>query len=178
MSMIDRNAPDFEADAYLNGEFKKVRLSDYKGKWVVLFFYPADYTFVCPTEIAGFADDYEKFKSKNCDVLSVSSDTVHVHKAWTESDPRINKVRYPMLADRTGAIARAYAVYNDTTGNAFRGLFIINPEGVVKYEVITADSVGRSTEETFRVLCALQNGSMCPVNWHVGDPTINGPKKS
>jgi len=178
MSMIDKSAPDFETDAYVNGELKKVKLGDYKGRWVILFFYPADYTFVCPTEIAGFADEYEKFKSKKCDVLSVSSDSAYVHMAWAKSDPRIKKVGYPMLADRTGAIAKSYAVYNDATGNAFRGLFIINPEGVVKYEVITADSVGRSTEETLRVLCALQNGSLCPVNWHAGEPTINAAKKS
>jgi len=98
--------------------------------------------------------------------------------AWAKSDPRIKRVSYPMLADRTGTIAKAYAVYNDATGNAFRGLFIIDPKGVVKYEVITADSVGRSTDETFRVLCALQNGSLCPVNWHAGDPTISTAKKS
>ena len=178
MSMVDRNAPNFETDAYVDGEFKKVRLGDYRGKWVVLFFYPADYTFVCPTEIEGFANEYEKFKSKDCDVLSVSADTEYVHMAWAKSDLRIKKVRYPMLADRTGAIAKSYAVYNEATGNAFRGLFIINPDGVIKYEVITADSVGRSTEETFRVLCALQNGGLCPVNWHAGDPTIDKTKKS
>ena len=177
MSMIEKAAPDFETDAYINGEFRRVKLSDYRGRWAILFFYPADYTFVCPTEIEGFADEYKNFKDKSCEVLSVSSDTVHVHKAWAESDPRIKKVKYPMLADRNGSIARSYAVYNDVTGNAFRGLFIINPDGIVKYEVITADSVGRSTDETYRVLCALQNGSLCPVNWHVGKPTIKAPKK-
>jgi alkyl hydroperoxide reductase subunit AhpC len=172
MSIIEKTAPDFEAEAYVNGEFKKVKLGDYKGKWVVLFFYPADYTYVCPTEIEGFADEYGKFAEKGCEVLSASTDSVHVHKAWAATDPRIKKVRYPMLADRTGSIAKAYGVYDEATGNAIRGLFIINPEGTIKYAVMCSDSVGRSTDETYRVLCALQSGGMCPVNWHAGEPTL------
>jgi len=172
MSMIKETAPDFETDAYFDGDIRKVKLSGYSGKWVVLFFYPGDYTFVCPTEIEGFAEDYGKFKEKNCEILSVSTDSAHVHKAWASSDPRIGKVKYPMLADRNGEISRCYSVYNESKGSALRGLFIIDPEGKVRYETITDDSVGRSTEETFRVLCALQSGGLCPVNWHSGQPTI------
>ena len=170
--MVDKQAPEFETDSYTDGNLGRVKLNDYKGKWVVLFFYPADYTFVCPTEIAGFADYYEKFKANNCEILAVSEDTAYVHKAWAASDPRIGKAKYPMLADRTGYIAKAYGVYNEKTGNAYRGLFIINPDGVIRYEVTTADDVGRSTEETFRVLCALQSGGLCPVDWHLGDATL------
>jgi peroxiredoxin 2/4 len=172
MSMMNKTAPDFEANAYADGDIKKVKLSGQRGKWIVLFFYPADYTFVCPTEIEGFADNYGKFKEKNCEVMSVSTDTADVHRAWASSDPRIRKVQYPMVSDRTGAISKSYGVYDESTGNALRGLFIINPEGVVKYETVTDDSVGRSTDETYRMLCALQSGGLCPINWHSGDPTL------
>ncbi|CAC11299.1 probable peroxiredoxin [Thermoplasma acidophilum] len=172
MSLVNKAAPDFEANAFVNGQIKKVRLSSYRGKWVVLFFYPADFTFVCPTEVEGFAEDYEKFKKKNTEVISVSADTVYVHQAWVQHDERVAKAKFPMVEDRKGTIARAYDVYNEETGNAQRGLFIINPDGIVKYVVITDDNVGRSTDETLRVLEALQSGGLCPVNWHEGEPTI------
>lgn len=172
MALINKRAPDFEADAYKDGDFASVKLSDYRGKWVILFFYPADFTFVCPTELEGFSKDYEKFKKKNCEVLSASEDTVFSHRAWTKADSRLSGIRYPMLADRKGEIARAFDIFNEETGNAMRGLFIINPEGTVKYMVVTDDNVGRSTDETYRVLTALQSGGLCPVNWNEGEATI------
>ncbi len=169
---IDDLAPDFEADAYHTGKFVKIKLGDYKGKWVVLFFYPADFTFVCPTELEGFSRDYEKFKSKNAEILAVSVDTHYVHKAWVQFDKRLSTITYPMVADRKGDISRAFGVLNEFTGNSRRGLFIINPEGYIRYVVLTPDEVGRSTEETYRVLCALQTGGLCPVNWEEGNETL------
>jgi peroxiredoxin (alkyl hydroperoxide reductase subunit C) len=171
--MIGKQAPEFDSEAYVNGEFKKVKLSDYKGKWLVFFFYPADFTFVCPTELEGFADDYEKFKDKDAEIVAASVDSAYVHKAWAESDKRIAKVNFPILADRLGTISKAYGVYNDESGNAHRGLFIINPDGIVKYMVVTDDNVGRSTDETLRVLSALQTGGLCGVNWKEGQKTLN-----
>ena len=170
--MIGKTAPNFEAEAYSNGEFKNVKLSDYKGKWLVLFFYPADFTFVCPTELEGFADDYDKFKEKNAEIVAASVDSVHVHKAWAESDKRIARVHFPILADRKGIVSRDYGVFNEESGNAHRGLFIIDPEGIIKYMVVTDDNVGRSTDETYRVLSALQTGGLCGVNWKEGQETI------
>ncbi|MCL5009626.1 MAG: peroxiredoxin [Candidatus Parvarchaeota archaeon] len=169
---INDLAPDFEADAYHNGDLTKVKLSAYKGKWVVLFFYPADFTFVCPTELEGFAKDYQKFKSKGAEVIAASVDTHYVHKAWVEFDKRLSNIAYPMIADRNGNISRSYGVLNEFTGNSRRGLFIIDPEGYIKYIVITPDEVGRSTEETYRVLMALQTGSLCPANWKEGEATL------
>ena len=172
LCMIDDLAPDFEADAYHNGKFTKVKLSDYRGRWVILFFYPADFTFVCPTELEGFSKDYEKFKSKNTEIIAASLDTHYVHKAWVESDKRLSKIAYPMIADRKGDISRAFGVLNEFAGNSRRGLFIINPDGYIRYIVIMPDEVGRSTDETYRVLSALQTGSLCPVNWEEGEATI------
>jgi len=174
--MIGKLAPDFEANYVVNGEIAKnpLKLSDvYKsGKWVVLFFYPADFTFVCPTEVEGFAEKYHEFQKMGAEVIAVSTDTVYTHKAWIEHDPRVSKAKYPMVEDRTGQISKAYQVYNEKTGNALRGLFIIDPHGIVKYMVITDDNVGRSTEETKRVLAALQSGGLCPVDWEPGQPTL------
>ncbi len=170
--MIGKQAPDFKANAFVNGEIKEISLSSYRGKWVVLFFYPADFTFVCPTEVEGFAEKYEDFKSKNAEILSVSRDTVYVHKAWVENDERVAKAKYPMIEDRKGLISEAYGVLDENSGNSHRGLFIINPEGIIKYMVITDDNVGRSTEETMRVLLALQSGGLCPVDWEPGKPTL------
>jgi peroxiredoxin (alkyl hydroperoxide reductase subunit C) len=170
--MIGKQAPDFKANAFVDGKIKEISLSSYRGKWVVLFFYPADFTFVCPTEVEGFAEKYEEFKSKKAEILAVSRDTVYVHKAWVENDERVAKAKYPMIEDRKGLISEAYGVLDENTGNSQRGLFIINPEGIIKYMVITDDNVGRSTDETMRVLSALQSGGLCPVDWEPGKPTL------
>jgi peroxiredoxin (alkyl hydroperoxide reductase subunit C) len=170
--MIGKEAPDFEANAYVNGKMEKVKLSKYRGKWVILFFYPADFTFVCPTEVEGFAEEYEKFKKAGAEIISVSRDTVYVHEAWVKHDTRVSKAKYPMVEDRKGEISLSYDVLDEKSGNSQRGLFIIDPKGIVKYMVITDDNVGRSTEETFRVLSALQSGGLCPVNWEPGEATL------
>lgn len=170
--MIGKEAPDFKANAFVDGKIKEISLSSYRGKWVVLFFYPADFTFVCPTEVEGFAEKYQEFKDKKAEIIAVSRDTVYVHKAWVEHDQRVAKAKYPMVEDRKGLISEAYGVLDEKTGNSHRGLFIINPEGIIKYMVITDDNVGRSTEETLRVLLALQSGGLCPVDWEPGEPTL------
>lgn len=167
--MIGKNAPDFEATAYQDGKMTKVKLSDYKGKWVVLFFYPADFTFVCPTELEGFSKSYAQFTGENAEIVAVSTDTEFTHKAWVEADKRLNDIKYPMVSDRTGTISRSYGVLDEVSGNAHRGLFIIDPDGIIKYIVMTHDDVGRSTDETFRVLKALKTGGLCPVNWKPGE---------
>ncbi len=172
MNFIDKEAPGFETDALKGKGFKKIKLSDFRGKWVVLFFYPADFTFVCPTELEGFAKDYKRFLKKNCEVIAVSTDTVYTHKAWVEADARLKGIEYYLASDRSGAISRSYDVYEDRTGNALRGLFVIDPDGLIKYTVITHDNVGRSTDETYRVVTALQTGGLCPVNWKEGDETL------
>ncbi|MCL4334260.1 MAG: peroxiredoxin [Candidatus Thermoplasmatota archaeon] len=170
--MIGKKAPDFDAKAFVNGRIEDFRLSKLRGKWVILFFYPADFTFVCPTEIEGFAEKYNEFKKAGAEIVAVSRDTVFVHQAWVEYDDRVSKAKYPMVEDRKGEISRDYGVLDDGTGNSQRGLFIINPEGVIKYMVVTDDNVGRSTDETYRVLAALQTGERCPVDWRPGKATL------
>lgn len=170
--MLGKRAVDFESKALINGKFEDFRLSKLRGKWVVLFFYPADFTFVCPTEIEGFAEKYDEFKKAGAEIIGVSRDTVYVHKAWVEHDERVAKAKYPLVEDRKGDISRDYGVLDEESGNSQRGLFIIDPEGVIKYIVMTDDNVGRSTEETFRVLSALQSGGLCPVDWEPGQATL------
>jgi len=148
-----------------------VSLSDYRGKWLILFFYPLDFTMVCPTEILGLSDRLDEITALNCDVLGASCDSVHSHFAWM-STPRerngIEGVRFPLAADYTKEVARAYGVLDENAGSSQRGLFIIDPEGVLKYVVVTANNIGRSVDETLRVLQALQTGGLCPVDWQPG----------
>jgi alkyl hydroperoxide reductase subunit AhpC len=150
---------------------KPISLSDYRGKWLIFFFYPLDFTFVCPTEITALSDRYAEFKDLDADVLACSTDSVHSHFAWLKT-PRtqngIEGTQYPLVADFTKEVARSYGVLDEATGVAQRGLFIIDPEGVLRYKVVTADNVGRSVEETLRVLQALQTGGLCPAEWKPG----------
>jgi alkyl hydroperoxide reductase subunit AhpC len=168
---INRPAPAFRnATAYRKGEdFIKVSLADYRGKWLVLFFYPRDFTFICPTEIKGFAKMKDEFKALNAEVLGASTDSEWSHKNWFERD--LPEVDYPIIADTTLELSRAYGVLGDD-GSADRGLFVIDPEGLVKYVVISAGSVGRSVKETLRVLKAVQTGELCPVEWEEGGKTL------
>ncbi len=169
--IVGRPAPGFEMEAVLpDKEFGKVSSEDLKGKWVVLFFYPLDFTFVCPTEIRGFNDYYEEFEELNAQVIGVSTDSVHSHKAWINSD--LGALKFPLAQDLTHSVSRDYGVLIEEEGIALRGLFIIDPEGMLKYSVVHDNNVGRSVNETIRVLEALQNGGLCPVNWKVGQPTL------
>lgn len=162
--------PNFTCEAYVNGEIKKVSLSDYKGKWVVLFFYPLDFTFVCPTELTGFAKAEAEFTKCNAVVIGASTDSAHSHKAWFSRD--LPLVKYPVLADTNHRLSEMFNVLIHEQGIALRGTFIIDPDGVLKYQVVSALNVGRSIAETVRVLQALQTGGLCPVDWHPGMETL------
>jgi len=171
MIQINQQAPNFDdVTTYRAGEFTKVSLSQYRGKWLVLFFYPRDFTFVCPTELRGFARHTEELARLGCSILAASTDSEWSHKAWFERD--LPEVKYPVLADTTQSISRAYQVLNEEDGSSERGLFIIDPEGVVKYALVSAGNVGRSVKETIRVIQALQSGDLCPMEWEPGQATL------
>ena len=168
---IGTPAPDFTLDAVVNQEFKKISLSDYRGKWVVLFFYPGDFTFVCPTEINGFNKSLPDFTRLNTEVLAVSVDSKFSHLAWIRSGA-LDKLGFPLLSDFSKQTAKAYGVLDTVQGSARRGLFITDPKGVLQHMLIHNDKVGRSIEETLRVLTALQTEELCPLNWKAGDKTL------
>lgn len=164
-------APEFEnLTAYHKGEFTKVSLADYKGSWTILFFYPRDFTFICPTEIRGFAKHEKDFADMDCKVIAASTDSEWSHKNWFERD--LSEVEYPVIADTTQSLSRAYGVLNEDDGSSERGLYIIDPEGILRYALISSGSVGRSVKETMRVLKALQSGELCPVEWDEGEDTL------
>ncbi len=170
MVKVGEKAPMFVMDAYVNGEIKKVDLNEYRGKWIVLFFYPLDFTFVCPTEISGFAKHSHDFESKNAVIISASTDSAFSHKAWFQRD--LPEVKFPILADTAHQLSKAYGVLIDEKGIALRGTFIIDPDGVLKYQVVSDLGVGRSVTETLRVLEALQTGELCPIDWKPGMKTL------
>lgn len=177
MSLINKEIADFKVQSFINGEFRQVTKADVLGKWSVFFFYPADFTFVCPTELEDLANKYEEFKNINCEIYSVSCDTHFVHKAWHDASERIKKIQYPMLADPTGALARDFDVMIETDGMAERGTFVVNPEGkIVAYEV-NAGNVGRNADELLRKVQALQfvaahGDEVCPAKWQPGAETL------
>src|SRR3989344_302963 len=179
-TLVGRKAPDFTAHAFHQGKFKQLRLSSLKGKLVVIVFYPGDFTFICPTELSRFADLYKDFKSVGAEVLSVSTDSEHVHKAWWDQSPSIKKIQYPMLADSSGKISKLYGVYIDggiDDGRALRATFIIDPDGIVRSADIHDNSIGRSVKEVFRKLQAAKyvrehGGEVCPVEWEAGNKTL------
>ncbi len=152
-----------------------VSLADYAGKWLVLFFYPLDFTFVCPTEITALSDRYEELQEIGADVLGVSIDSVYAHLAWmnTSRDQHgVSGILYPLASDITKSVAREYGVLIEEQGIALRGLFIIDPNGVLQYVVVNSLNIGRSADETLRVLYALQSGGLCPSDWKPGMPLI------
>jgi peroxiredoxin (alkyl hydroperoxide reductase subunit C) len=174
---INHPAPDFELEAFHENEIKKVRLDQYRGKWVVLFFYPADFTFVCPTELGELAQNYDEFRNLDTEILSASTDTAFVHKAWHDHSDTIKKIRFPMLADPTGNLSRDYGVMIEEEGLALRGTFIIDPDGVVKGYEVNDNSIGRSAGELLRRVQAAQfvraNGDQaCPASWQPGVETL------
>ncbi len=155
---------------------KEVRLADYRGKWLVLFFYPLDFTFVCPTEIRALSDRRDEFQEFDAEILGCSTDSVFSHWAWLNTAPENNGIsgtRYPLAADFTKETARAYGVLDEGSGTARRGLFIVDPEGRLRYAVVTDDNIGRSVDETLRVLQALQTGGLCPANWQPGTDLVS-----
>jgi alkyl hydroperoxide reductase subunit AhpC len=164
-------APDFKAKAYVNGEFKDVALKDYQGKWVCLFFYPLDFTFVCPTEIRSFAQNEAKFKDLGCQIIGCSTDSEYSHKAWFERD--LKDVKFPVLADTAHHISRDYGVLIEEKGVALRGTFLIDPKGTLQWMTVNALGIGRSVEEVVRTLEALKTGDLCPAGWRPGQPTLS-----
>jgi len=177
MLQVGQPAPDFDMASTkdLTTLKERVKLEDYRGKWLVLLFYPLDFTFVCPTEVTGFSDRLEEFQALNAEVLAVSTDSVYSHKAWLETPREKNGVagtKYPLASDITKEVSRNYGVLLENDGIALRGLFIIDPEGVLQYQVVHSLNIGRSVDEALRVLQALQSGGRCPANWKPGQETI------
>ena len=177
MSMIKKEVSDFSVQAFQDGDFKTVTKADILGKWSVFFFYPADFTFVCPTELEDLANKYADFKAAGCEIYSVSCDTHFVHKAWHDASDRIKKIEYPMLADPTHALAKVFDVYVEEDGVAERGSFIVNPEGVIVGYDVTAGNVGRNADELFRRVQASQfvyehGDEVCPAKWQPGAETL------
>lgn len=176
-SMLRMEIEDFTADAYSNGEFVKISKKDLLGKWSVLFFYPGDFTFVCPTELADLQDNYEEFKKLGCEIYSISMDSHFVHKAWHDSSDRINHVTYPMIGDPNGQLTKMFSLYSPADGMAERGTIVINPEGkVASYEVVS-DNIGRNAEELIRKVAASQfvyehGDQVCPAKWKPGAETL------
>ena len=184
---VGQAAPDFTATAVVDQEFKTIKLSDYRGKYVVLFFYPLDFTFVCPTEIIAFSDRYEEFKALNTEVLGASVDSEFSHLAWVQTDRKsggLGDLVYPLVADIKKEISSAYNVLDPDAGIALRGLFIIDKDGVIQHSTVNNLSFGRSVDETLRTLQAIQYvqshpDEVCPAGWKPGDATMNpDPVKS
>ena len=167
---IGEKIPEFEAEAYQNGEFVKINSEQWKNKWTVLFFYPLDFTFVCPTEIMGFAKLESEFKVANAQIIGASTDSKHSHKAWLQKD--LPEVKYPIIADTSHKLSNLFGVLKTDEGIAYRGTFIIDPEGYLRYSVISDLNVGRSVGETLRVVKAFQTGDLCPVEWAPGQATL------
>ena len=170
VAQIGKPAPAFTAPAYFEGEMPEVSLSDYRGKWVVLFFYPLDFTFVCPTEIQGFNDKKAEFDKLNAQVIGASVDSVHSHKAWCAG--ALGQMNYPLISDMSHRISRDYGVLIEDKGISLRGLFLVDPEGVLRSYMVNDLSVGRSVDEVLRLLQAFQSGELCPVGWKPGEKTL------
>ncbi|MBB5172249.1 peroxiredoxin [Texcoconibacillus texcoconensis] len=176
--MVAKQAPRFEMNAVMpNKEFEIVNLEDLmkQDKWTVLFFYPMDFTFVCPTEIIAMSDRYDEFEDLDTEVIGVSTDTVHTHLAWintSRDNNGLGELKYPLAADTNHRVSREYGVLIEEEGVALRGLFIISPEGELMYSVVNHNNVGRDVDETLRVLQALQSGGLCPANWKPGQDTL------
>lgn len=176
-SIINSMIPDFKVQAFRQGKFETVTRQDLKGKWAVFFFYPADFTFVCPTELGDMADKYEAFKKMGVEVYSVSTDTHFTHKAWQDASETIKKIQFPMLADPTGHLSRAFGVYIEEEGLAYRGTFVVNPEGQIKLAEIHDNGIGRNADELLRKVQAAQfvashPGEVCPAKWRPGEKTL------
>ncbi len=181
MSLVGRPAPDFELEGYFNGQFNKYKLSDFRKKWVVLLFYPLDFTFVCPTEVLNFSAAAEKFNKLSCEIFGISVDSVYVHKAWVDTKREDGglggSLNYPLLSDLNKVTARDYGILIEEEGVALRGLFLISPEGVIMHSTINSLSVGRSVTEAMRVTKAFQFvsshvGQVCPADWEEGKDTM------
>ncbi len=178
IAIINSSVPEFSLQAFHKGEFKTITNADVADKWVIFFFYPADFTFVCPTELVDMAEKYAEFEAMGVEVYSVSCDSHFVHKAWWDTSDSIRKIEYPMLADPTGHLARAFGVMIEDAGMAYRGTFVVNTEGQIKLAEIQDNSIGRNADELLRKVKAAQfvashDGEVCPAKWKEGDDTIS-----
>jgi peroxiredoxin len=176
-TIINTKIPDFKVQAFQEGAFKTITQNELRGKWSVFFFYPADFTFVCPTELGDMADRYEDFKKMGVEVFAVSTDTHFVHKAWHDTSDTIKKIRYPMLADPTGSLTRAFGVHIEEEGLSYRGTFVVDPEGRIKIAEIQDNGIGRNADELLRKVQAAQfvasnPGEVCPAKWKPGAQTL------
>ena len=177
VSLINTQILPFKATAYRNGEFVDVSDEDLKGKWSVVFFYPADFTFVCPTELGDLADNYETFQKLGVEIYSVSTDTHFTHKAWHETSDTIGKVQYTMIGDPNGTVTNNFGMMREGQGLADRGTFLIDPDGVIQFMEVTAEGIGRNAAELIRKVKAAQYvaahpGEVCPAKWEEGDETL------
>ncbi len=176
---VGRQAPHFEVQAYdrtadgKETQFTSVKLTDYQGKWVCLYFYPLDFTFVCPTEIVSFNKALGDFEDRGCVVLTASTDSVFSHKGWCDSHPDLKAMKHLMLADTNHELSKAYDVLDEAQGIAYRGIYLIDPAGVLRWLAVHDLAVGRNVSEVLRVLDALQTDKLCPCNWKAGDKTLN-----
>ena len=184
---VGQLAPDFTATAVVDQEFKSIKLSDYRGRYVVLFFYPLDFTFVCPTEVTAFSDRYAEFSNLNTEVFGISVDSEFSHLAWIQTDRKfggVGDLNYPLVSDIKKEISAAYNVLDPSSGIALRGLFIIDKDGILQHATINNMAFGRSIDETLRTLQAIQHvqshpDEVCPIDWQPGDKTMNpDPVKS
>ncbi len=169
MIQVGQKAPDFTMEGVQDHEFCTVSLSDFKNQWVVLFFWPLDFTFVCPTEILEFSKRKDDFERLNAKVLGASTDSKFSHLAWLE---KLGPITFPMLSDITKEVSRSYGILIEESGIALRGTFIIDPEGILRYMVVHDLNIGRNVDEILRVLEALQTGELCPVQWVPGEATL------
>lgn len=177
MSQINTEVKPFKATAFHNGKFIDVNEQDLKGKWSVVFFYPADFTFVCPTELEDLADNYEAFQKLGVEIYGVSTDTHFTHKAWHDTSPAIGKIQYPLIGDPTGTITRNFDVYIEEAGLADRGTFVIDPDGKIQIIEVNAGGIGRDAQELLRKVKAAQYvashpGEVCPAKWKEGEATL------
>lgn len=177
MSMIRKTIPEFSLQAFHNGEFKRITNENVKGKWSIFLFYPADFTFVCPTELEDMAHHYEELQKLGVEVYSVSTDTHFVHKAWHDTSDAIRQIRYPMLGDPAGKLARGFGVMLEDDGLALRGTFLADPNGVIKVEEVHELGIGRSAKDMVRKVKAAQyvashDGEVCPAAWEEGQKTL------
>ncbi|MBU6152844.1 MAG: peroxiredoxin [Bdellovibrionales bacterium] len=176
-TLINTKIPDFKLQAFHEGAFKPVTQNELRGKWSVFFFYPADFTFVCPTELGDMAEKYPEFKKMGVEVYSVSTDTHFTHKAWHDVSETIKKIQYPMLADPTGFLTRAFGVHIEEEGLCYRGTFVVDPEGRIKIAEIHDNGIGRNADELLRKVQAAQfvaqhTGEVCPAKWKPGAATL------
>lgn len=175
--ILNSKLPEFKLAAFQNGEFIEVSNEDLKGKWAILFFYPADFTFVCPTELVDMAEKYDEFKKMGVEVYSVSCDTQFVHKAWHDTSDSIKKITYPMVADPTGVLGKALGVYIEEAGLDYRGTFVVDPEGLIKIVEMNDNAIGRNADELLRKVKAAQfvaahPDNVCPAKWKEGEDVL------